>query len=217
MLDANTCRAAKTQNKRYVAVAFQLKGVSCCVFSQQEHLSRLQQLSFCPSCDAHLPRLVPEPMYAGSCYETASAGCSMYSDLPVPGATGRSRMKVRTPRGQMQPLKGPCLPGGPSMPCCAHHKLRPATLDVGLTDQLCVRAVRAQGSCASCAGHRHFCASTHTRVPGAFTVEGAPAASRFQPGFRGNLPTVPTDPVHSTLFRLGQIFHTLGWGSVGTS
>ena len=62
--DANTCRAAKTQNKRYVAVAPQLKGVSCCVFSQQEHLSRLQQLSFCPSCDAHLPRLVPEPMYA---------------------------------------------------------------------------------------------------------------------------------------------------------
>jgi hypothetical protein len=48
----------------------------------------------------------------------------------------------------------------------------------GPTDQLCVRAVLAQGSCAYCAGHRHFCARTHTRVPGAFTVEGAPAASR---------------------------------------
>ena len=175
----NTCQSAKTQNKRYVAVAPQLKGVSCCVFSQQEHLSRLQQLSFCPSCDTHLPRLVPEPMYAGSCYETASAGCSMYSDLPVPGATGRSRMKVRTPRGQMQPLKAPCLPGGPSIQCCAH--LRPTTSDGRLTDQLCVPTVCAEGSCASSAGHRHFCTSTHTRVPGAFTVEGAPANSRFPP------------------------------------
>ena len=34
----------------------------------------------------------------------------------------------------------------------------------GPTDQLCVRAVLAQGSCAYCAGHRHFCARTHTRV-----------------------------------------------------
>ena len=37
------------------------------------------------------------------------------------------------------------------------------TPDGGPTDQLCVRAVRAQDSCASCAGHRHFCARTHTR------------------------------------------------------
>jgi len=55
-----------------------------------------------PFCDVDLLRLVPEPMYAGSCYETASAGCSMYSDLPVPGATSRAPMKVRTPRGQVQ-------------------------------------------------------------------------------------------------------------------
>jgi hypothetical protein len=120
---------------------------------QREHLSsskdskqvlRRRYLAhpFCPSCDAHLPRLVPEPMNPGSCYETASAGCSMYSDLPVPGVTGRSRMKVRTPRGQMQPLKAPCLSGGPSMPCCAH--LRPTTSGRRThRSAVCARSARA--------------------------------------------------------------------------
>ena len=74
------------------ALFVQLKGVSCCVFSEQEHRSRLQLLSFYPSCDADLPRLVLQPTYAGSCYETALGCCPMQSDLPAPGATRPSRM-----------------------------------------------------------------------------------------------------------------------------
>ena len=64
----------------------------------------------------------------------------MYSDLPVPGATGHSCMKVRTPRGQVQPLKVPCLSGGPSMQCCQmcirRHLHCTRAPDGGLTDQL---------------------------------------------------------------------------------
>ena len=71
------------------------------------------------------------------------------------------------------------------MPCCAD--VRPTTSSLHkhsgrrTHNQLCVGAEQAKGSCASCAGHRHFCARTHNRVPGEFTVEGAPAASRFPP------------------------------------
>ena len=85
-----------------------------------------------------------------------------------------------------------------------------STPDGGPADQLCVRAVREQGSCASCAGHRPFCARTHTRVPGAFTVEGAPPpppASRPPPEwkcfFMENFPTVLTDRVRPLAKNLG--------------
>ena len=77
------------------------------------------------------------------------------------------------------------------MQCCAGFRQRTSSLHKQsgrrTPDQLCVRAVRAQGNCASCAGHRPFCARTHTRVPGAFTVEGAPPpppASRPPPEWK---------------------------------
>jgi hypothetical protein len=135
-------------------------------------------LSFCPSCDAHLPRLVPEPMYGGSCYETASAGCSMYSDLPVPGATGRSRMKVRTPRGQMQPLKAPCLPGGPSVQCCAHLR---TTTSGRRTHRSAVCARSARRAAAQVAPDTGTSAQAHTPGSRERLQSRAPAASRFPP------------------------------------
>jgi hypothetical protein len=56
---------------------------------------------------------------------------------------GRSRMKVRTPRGHVQPLKAPCLPGGPSMPCRA--AFRPPTSSLRRTHRsaVCARSARA--------------------------------------------------------------------------
>jgi hypothetical protein len=70
----------------------------------------------------------------------------MNSDLSVPGSTCRSRMKVRTPRGHVQPLKAPCLPGGPSMPCRAAFRPQTSSLHRLRTvarSAVCARSARA--------------------------------------------------------------------------
>jgi hypothetical protein len=93
---------------------------------------------------------------------------------------GRSRMKVRTPRGHVQLLKAPCLPGGPSMPCRAAfrpptsslHRLRTADPQISCVCAQCAR--RAAAHVAPDTGN-----FAHAHTPGSvFTVEGAPAASR---------------------------------------
>jgi len=97
-------------------------------------------------CNRHWFNKAPGPDQGdrGSCYETASVGCSMYSDLPVPGSTGRSRLKVRTPRGQIHPLKASWFPGGPSMQCCPY--LRPTTSGRRTHRSAVVRSVRGRAA-----------------------------------------------------------------------
>jgi hypothetical protein len=97
----------------------------------------------------------------------------MKSDLPVPGSTRHSRMKVRTPRGQVQPLKAPYLPGG--SPCrvvrlSARRHLhctdtpqgncaRSCAHDGQLLKVRCARGSRATGVCAltHAPAHRNAC------------------------------------------------------------
>jgi hypothetical protein len=160
---------------------------------------------------------------AEACYETASPGSSMYSDLPVPESTGCSRMKVRTPRGQVQPLKVPCLPGGPSMPCCAD--LRPTTSSLhkhsGLwthRSTVCARTQCARRAAAQVALDTGTSAHAHT--PGSRESPPSrelppPPASLPPPEWllMENLPTVPTDPV--PFFTLVKIFtHRNRWGGL---
>ena len=59
------------------------------------------------------------------------------------------------------------------------------TPDGGPTDQLCLRPVSAQGSCASCPGHRPFCARTLTWVPGAVGSHAKESAAMHRLPYRG--------------------------------
>ena len=61
------------------------------------------------------------------------------------------------------------------------------TPDGGPTDQLCLRTVRAQGSCASCPGHRPFCTRTLTWVPGVVGSHAKESAAMHRLPYRGGV------------------------------
>ena len=65
------------------------------------------------------------------------------------------------------------------------------TPDGGPTDQLCLRPVSAQGSCASCPGHRPFCARTLTWVPGAVGSHSKESAAMHRGGCRPGTRSAP--------------------------
>jgi hypothetical protein len=87
---------------------------------------------------------------------------------------------------------------------CSGHFHCTDTPDGGPTDQLCLRPVSAQGSCASCPGHRPFCARTLTWVPGAVGSHSKESAAMHRGGpplpARARAAPRPRSPAQLTSF-----------------